>query len=195
MTKTTFGFIDAALAVLFFATLMLVVIPSAQLANLQPAKGLAPYSDIARRGREVYIENGCVYCHSQQPSSHFPDEQRGWGRPSTPADYVYDYPHLLGTMRTGPDLFNIGERQPSQEWHLAHLYQPRAVSPGSIMPAYPYLFTHVEAYDEGVDVVVKLPEPYAPAHGAIVANADALALVAYLQALDHSYPPTTEDAP
>lgn len=55
---------------------------------------------------------GCVYCHSQQPrdAKLAPDASRGWGRASTPGDYAYDYPHLLGTMRTGPDLFNIGVR-------------------------------------------------------------------------------------
>jgi cytochrome c oxidase cbb3-type subunit 2 len=94
------------------------------------------------RGREVYIANGCVYCHSQQPrpKAFAPDFSRGWGRATVAGDYAYDQPHLLGTMRTGPDLMNIGVRQPSEQWHLGHLYQPRAYMPGSIMPSYPFLF-------------------------------------------------------
>ena len=76
----------------------------------------------------MYIANGCIYCHSQQPRDPIqaPDDKRGWGRASVAADYHYDKPHLLGTMRTGPDLFNIGVRQPSADWHLGHLFQPRA---------------------------------------------------------------------
>ncbi len=66
------------------------------------------------RGREVYIANGCLYCHSQQVRDNIwsTDEARGWGRPSVSGDYYYDNPHLLGTMRTGPDLINVGVRQP-----------------------------------------------------------------------------------
>ena len=105
-----------------------------------PAFGL--YSSAELRGREVYIANGCVYCHTQQPRAQGfgPDLARGWGGPPLQATMPYDKPHLLGTMRTGPDLMNIGVRQPSEQWHLGHLYQPRAYVPGSIMPSFPYLF-------------------------------------------------------
>lgn len=130
-----------------------------------------------------------MYCHSQQPRdpSQAPDGSRGWGRPSTPGDYAYDYPHQLGTMRTGPDLLNIGVRQPSDDWHLTHLYQPRALVDWSIMPAYPYFFENKE-YDNGVDVVLKLPDKYKPAKGVIVAKQEALDLVAYLKSLKRNYP-------
>ncbi len=71
-------------------------------------------------------------------------------------DYSYDKPHLLGTMRTGPDLMNIGVRQPGADWHLGHLYQPRAYVSGSIMPSYPYLFDVKDALEPG-DKPVTLP--------------------------------------
>ena len=121
--------------------------PTSQVRDIQPLPGLKPYTSAQLRGREVYIANGCVYCHTQQPRDRNlgPDFERGWGRASVPADYVYDKPHLLGSMRTGPDLFNIGARQPSKDWHLGHLYQPSAYVPGSIMPAYPYLFNVKDA--------------------------------------------------
>lgn len=183
------GFILAAVGVLAFATLMLVIIPSLQLAEVKAEEGLEPYSEIELAGRQIYIREGCVYCHSQQPRdpAQAPDGLRGWGRPSTPGDYVYDYPHQLGTMRTGPDLFNVGVRQPSEDWHLVHLYQPRAVVPWSIMPAYPYLFELKEAAAAG-ERVINLPPPYAPTSGVVVAKPEALALVAYLKALDRDYP-------
>lgn len=183
------GIVAAAAMILLFAALMIVVMPAIQLqASVRAPEGLEPYSEQAERGREVYISLGCVYCHSQQPRdpSLAPDGQRGWGRASVPADYVYDAPHLLGTMRTGPDLMNIGVRQPSVDWHLAHLYNSRAVSPGSIMPSYPFLF-EVKPEAGGDDVVVTLPGDYQPAEGTVVARQDALDLVQYLLELDRSY--------
>lgn len=184
------GIVGAAVMILLFAALTIVVMPAIQLqAASEPPEGLEPYSEKAALGREVYIALGCVYCHSQQPRdpSLGPDGQRGWGRPSVPADYAYDSPHLLGTMRTGPDLFNIGARQPSVDWHLAHLYNPRAVSPGSIMPAYPFLFEE-KLRALAVDTVVTLPPDYAPEGRTVVATPVALDLVQYLLELDRTYP-------
>lgn len=182
------GFIIAATGILVFATMMLIVIPSVQLMQVPPEKDLKPYTEEELRGREHYVNLGCVYCHSQQPRdpSQAPDGLRGWGRPSTPGDYAYDYPHQLGTMRTGPDLFNIGVRQPSDDWHLTHLYQPRALVDWSIMPAYPFLFEW-KPYFNGVDIQVKLPDKYKPAEGVIVAKKEALELVAYLKSLKRNY--------
>ncbi|EWS55602.1 cbb3-type cytochrome c oxidase subunit II [Methylibium sp. T29] len=137
----------------------------------------------------MYIANGCVYCHSQQPraKAFAPDFSRGWGRATVAGDYAYDQPHLLGTMRTGPDLMNIGVRQPSEQWQLGHLYQPRAYMPGSIMPSYPFLFETRERAEKG-DVVVSLPPGQAPAGQVVVARPQAMDLVKYLQSLDRSYP-------
>lgn len=194
------GIVAAAAMILLFAALMIVVMPAIQLqAGTRAPEGLETYSAQAARGREVYISLGCVYCHSQQPRdpSVAPDGARGWGRTAVPADFVYDSPHLLGTMRTGPDLLNIGARQPSSDWHLAHLYNPRAVSPGSIMPSYPFLFEIVERPAED-DVTVPLPADYAPGDGVVIARPDALDLVQYLKELDRTYPvdvlPVSEDA-
>jgi len=183
------GILAGAAMVLLFATLMIVVMPTIQLqAGAGIPEGLEPYSESAARGRALYVSLGCVYCHSQQPRdpSLGPDGLRGWGRPSVPGDYSYDSPHLLGTMRTGPDLMNIGARQPSTAWHLAHLYNPRALMSWSIMPAYPFLFEQVDepAADQ---VVVDLPPAYAPETGVIVARPQALDLVQYLLELDRTY--------
>ena len=91
-------------------------------------------------------------------------------------------------MRTGPDLLNVGARLPSRDWHLTHLYQPRAIFDWSIMPAYPYLF-EVKPEAEPGDVVVALPKDHAPEQGVVVATQDAEDLVAYLLALDRTMPP------
>lgn len=177
-----------ALAILAFATLMLVIAPGMQM-NAKPApEGLVSYTEEQQRGRDIYVSLGCLYCHSQQPRSgdQAPDEERGWGRASVSADYTYDQPHQLGTMRTGPDLLNVGARLPSESWHLTHLYQPRAIFDWSIMPAYPFLFEQKHQAAPG-DVVVALPPDYAPDDGVIVAGQQALDLTAYLQSLDRTY--------
>ncbi len=180
---------SGAMVALAVAAAALVVLPYIQVRDVKAPEGLKPYTDQQLRGRNVYISNGCVYCHSQQPRDRkqSPDFARGWGRASVPGDYVYDSPHLLGTMRTGPDLFNIGVRQPSKDWHLGHLYQPRAYVPESIMPSYPFLFVVKDAAEEG-EQTITLPPAYAPSGKVVVATPEALDLVKYLQALDHTYP-------
>ena len=183
--------VGGILASLAVATGLLVVAPYFQLHRVRPQKELRPYTAVEQRGRAVYIREGCLYCHSQQPRdvSQAPDAARGWGRASVPADYFYDRPHLLGTMRTGPDLFNIGARQPSMDWQLGHLYQPRAYAAGSIMPSYPYLFeVKPEAAVGKEDKVVALPPGIAPVDSVVVARPAALDLVHYLLALNHTYP-------
>ncbi|WP_449045088.1 cbb3-type cytochrome c oxidase subunit II [Paracoccus versutus] len=183
-----------AFGILAFATLMLVIAPGIQMAQRSVPEGLRPYSEQESRGREQYVSLGCVYCHSQQPRSpdQAPDVERGWGRPSVAGDYVFDQPHQLGTMRTGPDLLNVGVRLPSESWHLTHLYQPRAIFGWSIMPAYPYLFEE-KAQAGPEDTVVVLPEGVGPDSGVVVARPEALDLTAYLLALDRTYP-IPEDA-
>ncbi|MCC4117636.1 cbb3-type cytochrome c oxidase subunit II [Aromatoleum toluclasticum] len=181
--------ISGAMVTLAIATASLVVLPYLQLRHEPPTPGLKPYTEVQLRGRQEYIRQGCVYCHSQQPRdpSQAPDDKRGWGRPSVAGDYYYDRPHLLGTMRTGPDLLNIGARQPSADWQLGHLYQPRAYTPGSIMPAYPFLFEVKKEAAPG-DKVVALPPQFAPAGGVVVAKQEAQDLVAYLLSLDRTFP-------
>lgn len=142
------------------------------------------------KGKEVYISNGCVACHTQQVRNV--DMDKTWGkRPGIPSDYSQNRrmslwvntATLMGTERTGPDLTNVGERQPSIDWHLLHLYQPRAVVHQSIMPSYRFLFEVKEKPNKN-DVVVNVPEKFFdPKNGKIVATEDALNLVAYLQSL------------
>jgi cytochrome c oxidase cbb3-type subunit 2 len=180
--------------IVLFAGFALVLAPYLQLDGAEPSPGLEPYTALEAEGRDVYVSEGCVYCHSQQPRDpqQAPDGERGWGRPSVPGDYVYDYPHQLGTMRTGPDLFNVGARLASDDWHYLHLYQPRAVSPGSVMPGYPYLFEHKEAAGPD-DRVVVVPDDWLRSPGVVVARPEAVALVAYLLDLDHTAPVVAQE--
>lgn len=188
--KRTVAIMAGAALILLFATLMLVVMPYLQMASEPVPEGLEPYTEAELRGRQVYISEGCIYCHSQQPRDpgySAADSERGWGRAAVPGDYAYDQPHLMGTMRTGPDLFNIGARQPSEQWHLLHLYNPRAVSPDSTMPPYRYLFDVVSDPLE-TETAVAIPDPYGPDQGVVVTTQAVEDLVAYLKALDHTYP-------
>lgn len=141
-------------------------------------------------GKAIYVENGCVACHTQQVRNVEMDNLFG-KRPSIPADFAINRrtdfwrntANLMGTQRTGPDLTNIGERQPSDDWHLIHLYQPRAAVAESVMPAYPYLFLERDALQTG-DVEVKIPEKYLKhKNKKIVASQEALQLLAYLKSL------------
>lgn len=179
-----------AMVTFAIAVSALVIVPYIQVHDVKAPDGLKPYTSAELRGRSVYISNGCMYCHSQQPrsTSFAPaDLKRGWGRASVPGDYVYDRPHLLGSMRTGPDLFNIGVRQPSKDWHLGHLYQPRAYVPGSIMPSYPYLFDIKDKVDPGEEAL-NLPPGTAPAGKVVVAKPEMQDLVKYLLSLKREYP-------
>ncbi|HEY0972836.1 MAG TPA: cbb3-type cytochrome c oxidase subunit II [Gemmatimonadales bacterium] len=181
-----------AFAIMAGAICILVLVPKAMLADIQPPPELQPYTAQQLVGREVYIANGCVYCHSQQvrDDAFTTDVDRGWGaRPTVPADYVYDKPHLLGTMRTGPDLINVGQRLPDPDWHLIHLYDPRALVEWSIMPSYPYLFEEkAPGAVQPDDRVVRIPGPRAPEGVVVVAKPEALALVDYLISLKRQYP-------
>lgn len=147
---------------------------------------------LARQGQQVYQELGCIYCHTQQVRrpGFGADDLRGWGeRQSVARDYVQQARVLLGTMRTGPDLMNVGARPLNAEWHLKHLLDPQITSPGSIMPPFPFLFE--------VRRIVGQPSPKAlqglpPAHQPppgheLVPTARAEALVAYLQSLKFEY--------
>lgn len=117
------------------------------------------------RGRKIYVREGCFYCHTQFTRL----QDRGYGPLVKAGDYRYETPHQLGTARTGPDLTNEGGRMPS-EWQKAHLIQPRAVKPGSIMPSFSFLSEHdmndLVAYiqtlgnNRKVDKWVQAPEEY-----------------------------------
>lgn len=101
------------------------------------------YTGDEQLGRTVYQRDGCVYCHTQQVrGGHYNNDlERGWGtRRSHPQDYIYDRPVLLGTMRTGPDLVNIGARQTSDQWYHTHFYDPELITHGSIMAPFRFLY-------------------------------------------------------
>lgn len=187
MTRVVLIFLGAFAAIAMSFT-ALALLPGLQLSTIEPTAGTTDYTYAEQQGREVYIREGCIYCHSQQvrPEGFGADQQRGWGdRGSLPGDYVYDETHQLGTMRTGPDLHDIANRQPSRDWHLAHLYQPRSVSPGSVMPAYPYLFrVKKEANVMASEVTVPVSAEYAPPGDRVVlATDEALNLYEYLMTL------------
>ncbi|MEX1114563.1 MAG: cbb3-type cytochrome c oxidase subunit II [Akkermansiaceae bacterium] len=181
------------LATFATAWLGLVIAPSLQYgkeAAALPEVALTPEMSLIREGERVYAANGCIYCHSQQlrSNSFGSDVARFWGtRRTVAADYLGDGKAMLGTMRTGPDLSNIGQRMASPAWHYQHLYNPVSTSPGSIMPAYQFLF-------EKVPVVDGKPDPDALAVGAggdridadgmqLVPTLEGRALVAYLLSL------------
>jgi cytochrome c oxidase cbb3-type subunit II len=151
-----------------------------------------PLSGMAVMGQRVYASAGCVYCHSQQVRQvgYGSDLERGWGaRPTVARDYMRENPAFLGTMRTGPDLTNIGARQPSAMWHHQHLYQPGTVSPGSIMPSYRYLYRLQKIEGQrSANAIDLLPPDTAPDGYEIVPTYEAEALVAYLLSLNRNYP-------
>lgn len=140
----------------------LVLFPFWQLRDEKPYQkdGEEPYPQplqgLALAGKTVYQNNGCMYCHTQQVRSERfgnwwdangeektgADIKRSYGlRRTVSRDYIYDHPTMLGTMRTGPDLANIGVRNPSETWHHTHLLNPRSANAWSIMPSFAFFYT------------------------------------------------------
>jgi cytochrome c oxidase cbb3-type subunit 2 len=154
--------------------------PGIELSKIPAGPGVEPLTVLQSEGREVYVANGCSYCHTQQVRPLEADKV--FGRPSAPGDFKYQTPELLGSERTGPDLTNIGARQPSSVWQYIHLYNPRAVVPESIMPSFNWMFDVVTQTPAGV-TPVPLPKSYAPAGGVVVPTHQADALIAYLASL------------
>ncbi|WP_194755639.1 cytochrome-c oxidase, cbb3-type subunit II [Aliidiomarina indica] len=103
----------------------------------EPVKDLRPYTALELEGRDIYIREGCVGCHSQMIRP-FRAETERYGHYSVAGESVWEHPFLWGSKRTGPDLARVGGRY-SDEWHYVHLIDPRAVVPESNMPAYPWL--------------------------------------------------------
>jgi cytochrome c oxidase cbb3-type subunit 2 len=162
-----------------YAVLMGVA-PGIAMSWLKPTPGVRALTPLEAQGRQIYVAEGCAYCHTQQIRPLKQDLV--FGRPSVGGDYVYDTPQLLGTERTGPDLTNIGIRQPSETWQYIHLWDPRAVVNASIMPRYTWLF-QVKASADRNDVTVPVPPGFGPKQGVVVATQKAQALVAYLKSL------------
>lgn len=155
----------------------------------EPIEGLVPLSPVALEGRDVYIREGCNTCHTQKIRPLRAEVER-YGHYSVSGELVYDHPHLWGSKRTGPDLARVGGLY-SDDWHYAHLLDPRAVVPGSNMPAYPWLFTrqlNPDSAPRKLRALQRLGVPYteddiASASQAVEGVTEAQALVTYLQQL------------
>lgn len=156
---------------------------------LEPVKGLVPYTALQMEGRDIYIREGCVGCHSQMIRP-FRSETERYGHYSVAGESVWERPFLWGSKRTGPDLARVGERY-SDEWHRVHLLNPRNVVPESNMPGYPWL---AENLLTGKDIAKKLSvhrmlgvpytdEDIAGAKAAVEGKTEMEALIAYLQSL------------
>lgn len=155
----------------------------------EPMEGLKPLGALELEGRDIYIREGCNVCHSQMVRPLRAEVER-YGHYSTAGEHVYEHPFLWGSKRTGPDLARVGQRY-SDDWHLAHLYNPRDVVPESNMPAYPWLFENtIDASLTGKKMealrIVGVPytdEDIAKAESITKDQKEATAVVAYLQQL------------
>jgi cytochrome c oxidase cbb3-type subunit 2 len=172
--------VGAAAGVYAGFCILMGVVPGVVLSNTQPVAGVRPLDAAQAHGRAIYVGEGCAYCHTQNVRPL--EQDKVFGRPSVAGDYAYATPQLLGTERTGPDLTNIGARQPSDVWQYIHLWDPRAVVHESIMPRYTWLF-QVKDKAGPNDVSVPLPPGFGPQKGVVVATQDAKDLVAYLKSL------------
>ncbi|MES2206832.1 MAG: cytochrome-c oxidase, cbb3-type subunit II [Pseudomonadota bacterium] len=160
-----------------------------QHSTTQPIKGVSPYSALRLAGRDIYIREGCVGCHSQMIRPLRSETER-YGHYSVAGESVYDHPFLWGSKRTGPDLARVGARY-SDDWHRIHLRNPRDVVPESNMPSYAFL-ENTPLNDRDIeDKMRALRTVGVPYSDATIASAKAElkdkteedALVAYLQGL------------
>lgn len=155
----------------------------------EPIDGLEPLSPLQLEGRDIYIREGCTVCHSQMIRPLRAEVER-YGHYSVAGELVYDHPFVFGSKRTGPDLARVGGLY-SDDWHRAHLLDPRSVVPGSIMPSYPWLFEagiDLATLAKKVAALQTLGVPYSDEDIANAANGlenstEADAVIAYLQQL------------
>ncbi len=155
----------------------------------EPIDGLKPMPALALEGRDIYIREGCNTCHSQMIRPLRAETER-YGHYSVAGEHVYEHPFLWGSKRTGPDLARVGGRY-SDDWHRAHLYNPRDVVPESNMPAFPWLFDNEINADKTADKMAALrmvgvpytDEDIAGAAAAVSGKKEIEAVVAYLQQL------------
>lgn len=154
-----------------------------------PTEGVKPYGALELAGRDVYVSEGCYGCHSQMIRPLRSETER-YGAYSLAGESVYDRPFQWGSKRTGPDLARVGKRY-SDEWHVIHLMDPRAVVPESNMPGYPWLAKNPVDPEEVQDKMRGLQllgDPYtdeeiAAAASVVAGKTEMDALVAYLQGL------------
>jgi len=160
-----------------------------QKSTTTPVDGLKPYNALRLTGRDIYIREGCFLCHSQMIRP-FRAETERYGHYSVAGEFVYDHPFQWGSKRTGPDLHRVGGRY-SDEWHRAHLINPRDVVPESNMPAFAWL---AKAPADAVSVGAKMSalrkvgvpytdEEIAGAAKELEGKTEMDALIAYLQGM------------
>lgn len=155
----------------------------------EPIAGLKPLPALELEGRDIYIREGCNTCHSQMIRPLRAETER-YGHYSVAGEHVYEHPFLWGSKRTGPDLARVGERY-SDDWHRAHMYNPRDVVPESNMPAFPWLFDNeinASVTGEKMSALRMVGVPYtdddiAGAALAVEGKKEIDAIVAYLQQL------------
>ncbi|MDN3593701.1 cytochrome-c oxidase, cbb3-type subunit I [Zunongwangia endophytica] len=144
---------------------MVQIIPSLMVDDYVPViSSVKPYTPLELEGRDLYIREGCVSCHSQMIRP-FRSEVERYGEYSKSGEYVYDHPFLWGSKRTGPDLFRVGGKY-SDNWHLNHLYDPQSTSSGSIMPSYKWLLNREldkSSTEDKMEAMVSLGVPYTQA--------------------------------
>ena len=160
-----------------------------QKSTTEPVAGLTAYSPLRLTGRDIYVREGCYNCHSQMIRP-FRAETERYGHYSVAGEFVYDRPFQWGSKRTGPDLARVGGRY-SDDWHRAHLNNPRDLVPESNMPGYPWLATTAldpQAIVPKLQALQRLGDPYtdadiqaAPAQ--LQGKTEQDALVAYLQGM------------
>jgi cytochrome c oxidase cbb3-type subunit 2 len=139
--------------------------------TIERVRGMRPYTPLELMGRNIYIREGCYTCHSQQVRP-FKDEVERYGHYSLAAESIYDRPFQWGSKRTGPDLARVGGKY-SNDWHVAHLVDPRAVVPESIMPGYRFLATRALKYDDVDQHLKALSLVGVPYSDEMIANAKA----------------------
>lgn len=140
--------------------------------NVPKIASVQPYTPLELEGRDIYIREGCVSCHSQMVRP-FRSETERYGEFSKSGEFIYDRPFLWGSKRTGPDLHRLGKKYP-HSWHYNHMYDPETMSPGSIMPPYPWLIEqdiNTKYTAAKINVLKMLNTPY-PEDYADIAVAD-----------------------
>lgn len=145
LEKRPFFFGVGVFVVIAFAGLVMIVPHFVE--QSRPLVGTKPYTTLELTGRQIYIKNNCNACHSQLIRP-FKSETDRYGAYSLSGEYSYDRPFLWGSKRTGPDLMRVGNYR-TTDWHENHMMDPVAVVPGSIMPAYPWMFTNEADIDTG----------------------------------------------
>jgi cytochrome c oxidase cbb3-type subunit 2 len=193
--ETNVGLLAVLIAVaVSFGGLAEIVPLMFQAETIQPLPGVKPYPALQLAGRDVYVREGCYNCHSQMVRTLRFETER-YGHYSLAGESVYDRPFQWGSKRTGPDLARVGGRYPD-DWHRAHMNNPRDVVPESNMPAFPWL---EKTAVDGDDVAAKmralkaLGDPYsdadiAGAAAAVDGRTELDAIVAYLQGLGRHAP-------